>query len=229
VSAALRYAAEEMSLSARALGVPIASLLLCACAPSGARPDRRPQAAARGQAYAAQVLHCAPAEVPASLMIERAGDEERAAARFAETRSVVLTTLGLYLGTGRWAGAQVEVSGARPAREGSEDECRALRAIAAGRAPPSWAGSAGAPKERLAVAGVVAVAYRPAQGAAPPQLLVRLAALLTDEGGGVLRHAPAEVTAPYALATPRYQERGAQEVAQDVVERAVRALGAAMR
>lgn len=214
-----------MRLRARSVGISL-TLLFCAdCAGAGDAPARRPAAgpaAPPGAAYAAQVLECAPAEVPASLLAEQAegADRDRAAARFEEVRGIALTTLGLYLGTGRWAGAAAEIRGEpRPARPGSEDECRALRALAAGRTPPSFPVNE---RARVAVAGTVDLAYLPAQGARPAQLLVRLGALLVDEEGAVLRAAPAEVKAPYA-------GRGAQEIAQDLVEQAVRALGAAMR
>ena len=84
-------------------------------------------------------------------------------------------------------------------------------------------------REPQAVAGIVGVAYLPGQGGKPPQLLVRLAALLCDAEGAVLRVAPADVSADYASPGPRGQERGPQEIAQELVERSVRALSAAMK
>lgn len=176
--------------------------------------------------YQGQVLHCVGAALPSSFVAERGADIDRARPLFEATRGEVLTVLGLFLGTGRWAGVPVRRAGLS-GRPGSEAECRALGEISVGRAPGRW------PTEGpMAVAGVISYAYlpippQPAGG--EPAILVRLAAARVSAAGLIEAAGLVEASAPYADVRLGYHERPPQDVARDLTEKAADALPRALR
>jgi hypothetical protein len=179
-----------------------------------------------GLTYQAQVLHCVGAALPSSFLAERGADIDRARPLFEATRGEVLTVLGLFLGTGRWAGVPVR-QGGLSGRPGSEEECRALGEISVGRTPGRW------PTEGpLAVAGVISYAYLPIPpqpGGGTPAILARLAAARVSSAGRIEAAGQVEASAPYADVRLGYHERPPQDVARELTEKAADALQRALR
>lgn len=177
------------------------------------------------------VIHCSREEVPPSLLAAtKASREDETPTRVAyeTTRDTVLTTLNLFLATGRWTGTRAQI---KPTRElpriGSPTECRMFELALADeitlRLPPSVTGA-----PYIAPIGMVGYDYEPGSSGGPPKITVRIAALLARGDGRVLRTISTVATTDYARTAPFFQERGSFEVAQDLTEQIARGLSKAL-
>jgi hypothetical protein len=176
-------------------------LILTACA-TGPRPAAGRSGTARE--LRTLVLHCLPAPTSRALP---------------DTESVVVTTLDLYLGTGRWAGEDVRVTSKERPREGTDEECQALLSVAAGRPPASFLDH----REPLLVAGILRLEHR--RQADRTRIEVGLAVLEVAPGGAVRWAAPVEVATDHsAIVSGAEVERNQHEVARELTERVARQL-----
>ena len=134
-----------------ALALAATSLGACKGAGGGAvKPTARPAAwpeSAQFQGY--PVIHCSSDEVPRSFLADvarRGQGEEIARESYTTTRDLVLTTLNLFLATGRWAGERAQITATRDSpRPGAASECRMFELALADeitlRLPPSVSGA----------------------------------------------------------------------------------------
>ena len=184
------------------------------------------------QAY--PVIHCSSDETPASLLTDvkaHANDksEETVKQVYTSTRDLVLTTLNLFLATGRWAGSRARITPTREVpRMGAPSECRMFELALADqitlRLPPSISGS-----EYIAPIAMVGYDYEPSTGPnSAPTISVRIAALLARGDGRVLRSLAVVARSQAAQLAPFYQERSSQEIAQDLTEQLARNLSGAI-
>jgi len=182
------------------------------------------------QAY--PVIHCISEGVPPAFLTDaQKNGKEAAVARevYGDTRDLVLTTLNLFLATGRWAGDRAHIKPTRePPRVGTPPECRMFELALAEQIsvdlPPSVSGAA-----YIAPIAMVGYDYEPAAEAGKaPRITVRIAALLASGGGHVLRTLSALASTNYAETSPAYQERSSQEIAQDLTEALFRNLASAV-
>lgn len=176
------------------------------------------------------VIHCSSEEVPPALLraaAARGADEAAVRAGYLTTRDTVLTTLNLFLATGRWTGGRAQIAPTREQpRVGSGPECRmfelALAEQITVRLPPSVTGA-----PYIAPIAMVGYDYEPgvAGSGASPKVVVRVAALLARGDGRVLRTLSTVASTEYAQLKPFFQERGSSELAQDLTEQIARSLG----
>lgn len=217
-----------------ALALAATSLGACKGAGGGAvKPTARPAAwpeSAQFQGY--PVIHCSSDEVPRSFLADvarRGQGEEIARESYTTTRDLVLTTLNLFLATGRWTGDRAKITPTRDApRPGSATECRMFELALADqitlRLPPSISGS-----EYIAPIAMVGYDYEPSTGPnSAPTISVRIAALLARGDGRVLRTLAVVARSQAAQLAPFYQERSSQEIAQDLTEQLARNLSGAI-
>ncbi len=208
-------------------------LTLCGCGAGSAGGASAGRPGDRGEPYRALVIECVSAEIPRSFAAERGTQAEGAGGLFTETRDTVLSTLGLFLGTGRWAGDAVAIApNPQPSRPGTSEECRTLGVIAAGNASAASVKALPSSEDiaigRVAVTAIMAYDYLPitmasatgggASDTTPPRIQVRLAVVLAQEGK--VRHAESVVgRTDYARVSMGYEERPSQEVTQALTER----------
>lgn len=182
------------------------------------------------QAY--PVIHCIPEALPRPFLndIKRAGKDEATATEvFHGTRDLVLTTLNLFLATGRWTGERAQINPTRePPRTGTLPECRMFELALADqitlRLPPSVSGA-----PYIVPIAMFGYDYESASGGKAPRVTVRIAALLARGDGHVLRTLRAIASTDYAQTSPVYQERSSQEVAQDLTEQLAKNLAQAIQ
>lgn len=185
------------------------------------------------QAY--PVIHCSAyavsGEVPKPFLAEiseRKQDPQPARDSYLAVRDTTLTTLNLFLATGRWAGSYAKITPTRELpRVGTPPECRmfelALAEEISVRLPPSVSGA-----PYIAPLAMVDYDYERSKGQTPPRITVRVAALLAEGSGRVLRTLRVVATTDYARTSPFFQERPAEEIAQDLTEQIARELSAAI-
>jgi hypothetical protein len=206
----------------------------CKSAGSDAVRKTSPQAAwpadATFQGY--PVIHCSREEIPAPYLrdAQRGGQSEAVAREsYATTRELVLTTLNLFLATGRWGGERAQITPTRdPPRAGAASECRMFELALADeitlRLPPSVSGA-----PYIAPIAMVGYDYEPAESEkSPAHISVRIAALLARGSGQVLRTLAVVARSPVSQGTPHAQERSSQEIAQDLTEQLAKKLSQAL-
>lgn len=174
------------------------------------------------QAY--PVIHCTSDATPASLLADvkaHATDksEETVQQVYTTTRDLVLTTLNLFLATGRWAGQRARIAPTRESpRMGAPPECRMFELALADqitlRLPPSVSGA-----PFIVPIAMVGYDYEPGTDAKkPPHITVRIAALMARGDGQVMRTLRGVATTEYAQVTLGYQERNSEEIARELTE-----------
>lgn len=184
------------------------------------------------QAY--PVIHCSSDETPASLLTDvkaHANDksEETVKQVYTSTRDLVLTTLNLFLATGRWAGSRARITPTREVpRMGAPSECRMFELALADqitlRLPPSVSGA-----PYVVPIAMVGYDYEPGAGPKnPPHITVRIAALMTRGDGQVLRTLRSVATTEYAQVAIGYQERNSEEIARELTEELFKQLSKAI-
>lgn len=178
------------------------------------------------------VIHCSRDDIPAGFVRDMAkGGQSEAVAResYTTTRELVLTTLNLFLATGRWAGERAQITATRDSpRSGAPNECRMFELALADeitlRLPPSVSGA-----PYIAPIAMVGYDYEPAENAkSAPHISVRIAALLARGNGQVLRTLAVVAKSPVAQVSPTFQERSSQEIAQDLTEQLAKRLSQAI-
>lgn len=178
------------------------------------------------------VIHCSREQIPAAYVrdLGKSGQSEAVAAEsYATTRELVLTTLNLFLATGRWGGERAQITATRdPPRSGAPSECRMFELALADeitlRLPPSVSGA-----PYIAPIAMVGYDYEPAESAqTAAHISVRIAALLARGNGQVLRTLAVVARSPVAQVKPHFQERPSQEIAQDLTEQLAKKLSQAL-
>ena len=175
------------------------------------------------------VIHCTQDNIPAAFVRDMAGrGQSEAVCResYSTTRDLVLTTLNLFLATGRWGGERAQITPTRESpRPGSASECRMFELALADeitlRLPPSVSGA-----PYIAPIAMVGYDYEPAESkTAPPHISVRIAALLARGNGQVLRTLAVVAKSPLTVGGgPSAPERSSQEIAQDLTEQLAKKL-----
>jgi hypothetical protein len=182
------------------------------------------------QAY--PVIHCIPEALPRPFLsdVKRAGKDEATASEvYQSTRDLVLTTLNLFLATGRWTGERAKINPTREApRTGTPPECRMFELALADqitlRLPPSVSGA-----PYIVPIAMFGYDYESGSAKQAPRITVRIAALLARGDGHVLRTLRAIAATDYAQPGPALQERSSQEVAQDLTETLAKNLAQAIQ
>ncbi|MBL9003673.1 MAG: hypothetical protein JNJ46_05465 [Myxococcales bacterium] len=178
------------------------------------------------------VIHCSRDDIPSAYVRDmgKNGQSEAVAREsYTTTRELVLTTLNLFLATGRWAGERAQISATRdPPRPGAPNECRMFELALADeitlRLPPSVSGA-----PYIAPIAMVGYDYEPAENAkSAAHISVRIAALLARGNGQVLRTLAVVARSPVAQIAPHFQERPSQEIAQDLTEQLAKKLAQAL-
>lgn len=178
------------------------------------------------------VIHCSRDDVPAAYLRDQqksGASEEVATESYATTRDLVLTTLNLFLATGRWAGERAQITATRdPPRPGAASECRMFELALADeitlRLPPSVSGA-----PYIAPIAMVGYDYEPADSdKQAAHISVRIAALLARGNGQVLRTLAVVARSPVAQVRPHRQDRPSQEIAQDLTEQLAKKLSQAL-
>ncbi len=219
------------------LALAVLPLLQSACQSGGAKAVRATKAQASWPADAVfagyPVIHCTQDSIPASFlrdMAARGQSETVARESYSTTRELVLTTLNLFLATGRWAGERAQITATRESpRPGAASECRMFELALADeitlRLPPSVSGA-----PYIAPVAMVGYDYEPAESSkAPAHISVRIAALLARGSGQVLRTLAVVAKSPVTGgAGPAAPERSSQEIAQDLTEQLARKLAQAI-
>lgn len=197
--------------------------------PSGARVSWPADAVFAGY----PVIHCTQDSIPTGYLRDmgtRGQSEAVSRESYSTTRDLVLTTLNLFLATGRWAGERAQITPTRePPRPGAASECRMFELALADeitlRLPPSVSGA-----PYIAPLAMVSYDYEAAESSkAPAHISVRIAALLARGDGQVLRTLAVVAKSPVTVgAGPTATERTGQEIAQDLTEQLARRLAQAI-
>lgn len=182
------------------------------------------------QAY--PVIHCIPEALPRPFLadIKKANKDEATASEvYNGTRDLVLTTLNLFLATGRWTGERAHITPTRePPRTGTPPECRMFELALADeislRLPPSVSGA-----PYIVPIAMFGYDYESASSKNAPRITVRIAALLARGDGHVLRTLRTAASTDYADPGANFQERSSQEVAQDLTEALAKNLAQAIQ
>jgi hypothetical protein len=208
-------------LTSRSAFFALPFLLSAACGhtPVAKKPAAPPPWPADALFQAYPVIHCIPEALPRPFLddIKRASKNEATASEvYTDTRDLVLTTLNLFLATGRWTGDRARITPTTESpRTGTLPECRMFELALADqitlRLPPSVSGA-----PYIVPIAMFGYDYEPSAAGRSPRINVRIAALLARGDGHVLRTLRAIATADYATGGASYQERSSQEVAQDL-------------
>lgn len=199
--------------------LPFALAMGCGHAPPAKKPPSPPPWPADAVFQAYPVIHCIPEALPRPFIddVKKAGKDEATASEvYHGTRDLVLTTLNLFLATGRWTGDRARITPTRePPRTGTPPECRMFELALADeislRLPPSVSGA-----PYIVPIAMFGYDYESASGKKAPRITVRIAALLARGDGHVLRTLRTVASTDYAYPGATLQERSSQEVAQDL-------------
>lgn len=179
------------------------------------------------------VIHCTQDNIPAEFlrdMTARGQSEAVSRESYSTTRDLVLTTLNLFLATGRWGGERAQITATRESpRPGAANECRMFELALADeitlRLPPSVSGA-----PYIAPVAMVGYDYEAGESRkSPPHISVRIAALLARGTGQVLRTVAVVAKSPVTQGVgPTAPERSSQEIAQDLTEQLAKKLSQAI-
>jgi hypothetical protein len=214
------------------VSLPLLLAASCGHTPVVKKPPSPPNWPADAVFQAYPVIHCIPEALPRPFVadIKKAGKDEATASEvYTATRDLVLTTLNLFLATGRWTGDRANINPTRePPRTGTPPECRMFELALADeislRLPPSVSGA-----PYIVPIAMFGYDYESASGKHGPRITVRIAALLARGDGHVLRTLRTIATTDYASTGASYQERSSQEVAQDLTETLAKNLAQAIQ
>jgi hypothetical protein len=216
------------------LGALLALVFAASCGHTKAakKPPSAPNWPADAVFQAYPVIHCIPEALPRPFLadIKRAGKDEATASEvYTGTRDLVLTTLNLFLATGRWTGDRARINPTRESpRTGTLPECRMFELALADeislRLPPSVSGA-----PYIVPIAMFGYDYESGAAKSPPRITVRIAALLARGDGRVLRTLRTVATTDYGYPGPAFQERSSQELAQDLTETLAKNLAQAIQ